>query len=186
VYSVVCHNIAEYSSMYHDLPGAARFWSFLFAIDQDLAETARKNACPCGGYLHCVNYLRKPWGTSLLPSGDPEPVSSELGEPARLRQPCRRGRRGHSKCSARNVVALSFSYFDMWRFAVSPASSVPRTKLLMNTVVGWATARSPATGYGAGHDRLASSHIRSSEMSRWRCWIRAWGRDEPVTCNPDA
>jgi len=28
--------------MYHDLPRAARFWSFLFAIDQDLAETARK------------------------------------------------------------------------------------------------------------------------------------------------
>jgi hypothetical protein len=35
--------------MYHDLPGAASFWSFLFAIDQDLAETARKNACSCGG-----------------------------------------------------------------------------------------------------------------------------------------
>ena len=25
--------------MYHDLPRTARFWSFLFAIDQDLAET---------------------------------------------------------------------------------------------------------------------------------------------------
>jgi hypothetical protein len=50
--------------MYHDLPGAARFWSFLFAIDQDLAETARKNACPCGGHLHCANYPRKPRGTS--------------------------------------------------------------------------------------------------------------------------
>ena len=29
--------------MYHDLPFAARFWSFLFAIDQDLANTIRKN-----------------------------------------------------------------------------------------------------------------------------------------------
>jgi len=51
--------------MYHDLPRAARFWSVLFAIDQDLAETARKKACPCGGRLHCANYLRKPRGTPI-------------------------------------------------------------------------------------------------------------------------
>src|ERR1700733_15711761 len=51
--------------MYHELPGAASFWSFLFAIDQDLAETARKNACSCGGLLHRAEYLRKPRGTPL-------------------------------------------------------------------------------------------------------------------------
>jgi hypothetical protein len=51
--------------MYHDLPRTARFWSFLLAVDQDLAETARKNACSCGGRLHCANYLRKPRGTRL-------------------------------------------------------------------------------------------------------------------------
>jgi hypothetical protein len=51
--------------MYHDLPGDARFWSFLLAVDQDLAETARKKACPCGGRLHRANYLRKPRGTSV-------------------------------------------------------------------------------------------------------------------------
>ena len=51
--------------MYHDLPRDARFWSFLFAVDQDLAETARKNACQCGGRLHCANYPRKPRGTPL-------------------------------------------------------------------------------------------------------------------------
>jgi len=60
--------------MYHDLPSAATFWSFLFAIDQDLAETARKNACPCGGRLHRANYLRKPRGTS-----------AQLPEPQRVR-----------------------------------------------------------------------------------------------------
>jgi hypothetical protein len=49
--------------MYHDLPRVARFWSVLVAIDQDLAETTRKKACPCGGRLHCANYLRKPRGT---------------------------------------------------------------------------------------------------------------------------
>ena len=32
---------AEYSTMYHELPRAARFWSILLAIDHDLAETAR-------------------------------------------------------------------------------------------------------------------------------------------------
>jgi hypothetical protein len=55
----------EYSTMYHDLPRAARFWSVLFAIDQDLAEETRKKACPCGGQLHCANYLRKPRGTPV-------------------------------------------------------------------------------------------------------------------------
>ena len=46
--------------MYHDLPRTARFPSFLFAVDQDLAEETRKKACPCGGRLHSANYLRKP------------------------------------------------------------------------------------------------------------------------------
>jgi hypothetical protein len=60
--------------MYHDLPRAARLWSVLLAIDQDLAETTRKKACPCGGRLHSANYLRKPRGTPL-----------QLPEPQRLR-----------------------------------------------------------------------------------------------------
>jgi hypothetical protein len=54
---------AEYSTMYHDLPRTASFWSFLLVVDQDLAEEARKKACPCGGRLHSANYLRKPRGT---------------------------------------------------------------------------------------------------------------------------
>ena len=49
--------------MYHELPRTARFWLVLLAIDHDLAETSRKNACPCGGRLHFANYLRKPRGT---------------------------------------------------------------------------------------------------------------------------
>jgi hypothetical protein len=60
--------------MYHDLPRAARFWSFLLSIDQDLAETTRKKGCPCGGRLHCANYLRKPRGTPV-----------QLPEPQRIR-----------------------------------------------------------------------------------------------------
>ena len=56
---------AEYSTMYHDLPRTARFWSFLLAVDQDLAEETRKNACPCGGHLHSANYPRKPRGTPV-------------------------------------------------------------------------------------------------------------------------
>ena len=51
--------------MYHDLPGTAILWSFLFAIDQDLASTARKDGCSCGGRLHCANYPRKPRGTPV-------------------------------------------------------------------------------------------------------------------------
>ena len=51
--------------MYHDLPAAATFWSFLLTIDKDLAETSRKQGCPCGGRLHSANYLRKPRGTPV-------------------------------------------------------------------------------------------------------------------------
>ena len=47
---------------YHDLPRDASFWLFLLSIDQDLAESARKKPCPCGGRLHCANYPRKPRG----------------------------------------------------------------------------------------------------------------------------
>ena len=48
--------------MYHDLPRTARFWRFLFTIDQDLANAIRKNGCPCGGRLHSADYLRSPRG----------------------------------------------------------------------------------------------------------------------------
>jgi len=48
--------------MYHELPRDASFWLFLFSVDQDLAETARQKACPCGGRLHRANYPRKPRG----------------------------------------------------------------------------------------------------------------------------
>ena len=52
--------------MYHDLPRTARFWWFLFAIDQDLADAIRKIGCSCGGRLHSADYLRKPRG---VPAG---------------------------------------------------------------------------------------------------------------------
>lgn len=48
--------------MYHNLPRDASFWAFLFSIDQDLANSTRQKACPCGGRLHCANYPRKPRG----------------------------------------------------------------------------------------------------------------------------
>ena len=68
--------------MYHDLPDSASFWSFLLAVDEDLAEQTRKNGCPCGGRLHAANYLRKPRGTP-----------DQLPEPQRLR---------HSFCCERD------------------------------------------------------------------------------------
>lgn len=45
----------------------ASFWQFLFSIDQDLAGTARRAGCACGGRLHCANYPRKPRGAEPLP-----------------------------------------------------------------------------------------------------------------------
>jgi hypothetical protein len=61
--------------MLHGLPRDASFWLFLFSIDQDLAETTRKEACPCGGRLHCANYPRKPRGG---PDKLPEPYRQRL------------------------------------------------------------------------------------------------------------
>jgi hypothetical protein len=60
----------EYFTMYHDLFRDASFWSFLFAVDQDLAATTRRQGCSCGGRLHCANYPRKPRGVAdNLPEG---------------------------------------------------------------------------------------------------------------------
>ncbi len=53
--------------MYHNLPCDASFWAFLLSIDQDLAESAREKACPCGGRLHSAKYPRKPRGDDNLP-----------------------------------------------------------------------------------------------------------------------
>jgi hypothetical protein len=46
----------------HSLPRGASFWSFLYSVDQDLAEASRQQACPCGGRLHRANYPRSPRG----------------------------------------------------------------------------------------------------------------------------
>jgi hypothetical protein len=48
--------------MYHDLFRHASFWTFLFGVDEDLANRARHQGCSCGGRLHCANYPRKPRG----------------------------------------------------------------------------------------------------------------------------
>jgi hypothetical protein len=49
--------------MYQESLRLASFWSFLFAIDRDLAEATRQQTCSCGGRLHRANYRRKPRGT---------------------------------------------------------------------------------------------------------------------------
>ncbi len=48
--------------MYHVLLEDVNFWLFLLSIDKDLATSARRSGCPCGGRLHCANYLRNPRG----------------------------------------------------------------------------------------------------------------------------
>lgn len=48
--------------MWHQQAHGVNFWSFLFSIDQDLAEETRQEACSCGGRLHRANYPRSPRG----------------------------------------------------------------------------------------------------------------------------
>lgn len=40
----------------------ARLYGFLFTIDQEFADQALVEGCPCGGRLHRANYDRKPRG----------------------------------------------------------------------------------------------------------------------------
>jgi len=54
--------------MVHGLPRDASFWTFLFSVDQGIAEDTREKACPCcGERLHRANYPRKPRGADDLP-----------------------------------------------------------------------------------------------------------------------
>lgn len=65
----------EYPKMYHHPLRNSRFWLFLFSVDEDLAETTRKDGCSCGGRRHCANYRRKPRGG---PDDLPESCSKRL------------------------------------------------------------------------------------------------------------
>jgi hypothetical protein len=47
---------SEYSTKYHDLPGSASFWSFLLAVDDDLAAEGVMD-----GFFDCDNV--PPWDT---------------------------------------------------------------------------------------------------------------------------
>ena len=53
--------------MYHELLRDSSFWTFLYGVDQELAETCRAVGCSCGGRLHRANYRRKPRGPRDLP-----------------------------------------------------------------------------------------------------------------------
>ena len=48
----MCLTLLRDASLYH----------VLFTLDQELAEEARAEGCPCGGRLHRANYARKPRG----------------------------------------------------------------------------------------------------------------------------
>jgi hypothetical protein len=63
--------------MYHELFANASFWSFLSAVDEDLANASRAEGCPCcGGRLHAADYPRKPRGGPRdLPDACPRRLS---------------------------------------------------------------------------------------------------------------
>ena len=48
--------------MWHALLREPRFFDLLYKLDQDLAEQAQSQGCPCGGRLDRANYPRKPRG----------------------------------------------------------------------------------------------------------------------------
>ena len=52
--------------MCHAFINEARFYHFLFQIDQDIAAEVQAAGCSCGGMLHSARYPRKPRGFRLL------------------------------------------------------------------------------------------------------------------------
>lgn len=48
--------------MWHTLLRDTRFFELLTTVDDDLADQARAQGCPCGGRLHRADYPRKPRG----------------------------------------------------------------------------------------------------------------------------
>lgn len=48
--------------MCHALLGDARLYELLLRFDEELADEARSQGCPCGGRLHSAKYPRKPRG----------------------------------------------------------------------------------------------------------------------------
>lgn len=48
--------------MCHAFINDARFYQFLFRLDQDIAAQVRTGGCSCGGVLHSARYPRKPRG----------------------------------------------------------------------------------------------------------------------------
>lgn len=44
------------------LPKGPDFWSFLYSVDKQIAESAHEEKCSCGCHLHRANYPRKPRG----------------------------------------------------------------------------------------------------------------------------
>lgn len=52
--------------MCHAFIDDARFYRFLFEIDQDIAHQVQAEGCSCGGVLHSARYPRKPRGVRSL------------------------------------------------------------------------------------------------------------------------
>jgi len=52
--------------MCHAFLKDARFYHFLFLIDQDIATEVQTGSCLCGGVLHSARYPRKPRGMRSL------------------------------------------------------------------------------------------------------------------------
>jgi hypothetical protein len=122
-----------------------------------------------------VGQITKSEPISIVKPEPPVAVGQGSGCPAHITKPL--GTQG----SARSDVE-----HGMWRGAVSPLGSGAQTVPVKAVAVGRATAESPGAGCDAGRDRMTSVLSRSLSVSRWRRWIRAWGRDEPATDEPAA
>jgi len=153
------------------LEQAREFWGTSHRSRGKTGLTTQENECEKGK----LGPITKSEPISIVKPEPPVAAGQGSGCPAHTTKPL--GTQG----SARSDVESG-----MWRGGVSPLGSGARTIPVKGLVVGRATAESPGAGCGAGRDRMTSVLSRGSSVSRWRRWIRAWGRDERASDEPAA
>lgn len=118
-----------------------RFYLLLEKFDEDLAQAAREEGCPCGGRLHGAAYPRKP-----------------RGGPADLSEACERR---HSFCCAEEGCR---------RRLTPPSLRFLGRKVYLGAVVLLATAmqQGPTPARAGRLHELVGASVRT--LRRWRAW----------------
>ena len=129
--------------MCHAFLNDARFYRFLFDIDQDIARQVQAGGCSCGGVLHSACYPRKPRG---IRSNWDESYNTRL-----------------SFCCAEE---------DCRRRSTPPSVRFLGRKVYLGVMVTLITALEHGLSPKRRQELIESLDIWPQTISRWRQWWR--------------